>query len=143
MRKKLFRTLFTVVGAIAILLGTQTAAQAETRGNYGADNSWVEQDTATGYCLAEVNTVYSGGSLYAYGAFGDEQAGWSCTGWLERSTNSGVTWSEVSGDHIVYSKPGIYDHAQTGNYYDGLGYLARACFKLSFSGAATHCSYAL
>jgi hypothetical protein len=143
MRKKLFRTLFTVVGAIAILLGTQTAAQAETRGDDGPYTSWVEQDTATGLCYAQVSLTYTPTAYYAYGWFSDYQAGWSCTGWLERSTNFGSTWSEVSGNHEVYSVPGETSHAQTGNYYDGNGYLARACFTLAFSGSATHCSAAL
>ncbi|WP_426507216.1 hypothetical protein ACPPVO_53795 [Dactylosporangium sp. McL0621] len=134
--------LFTVVGAAAILLGAQTAAQAQTNGgSSSAGVAWVQQDTSTGYCQAEVK-LDLGTTTYVYGSFVNQHAGLSCIGWLDRSTDGGSYWYTISGYHTV----GSYSTAQydaTGDYWDGIGYLARACFRLNFAGSATHCSYGI
>jgi hypothetical protein len=56
---------------------------------------------------------------------------------MERSTDGGQTWSVVSSVHAMSSNGSVSTYA----YYDGPGYLARACFQFtSWSGAAVHCS---
>lgn len=47
-----------------------------------------------------------------------------CDGWLIRSSDGGATWTTVSGHHNVYT-PGGSDY--TGWYWDGPGYLTKAC----------------
>jgi hypothetical protein len=113
----------------------QIAAPAESS-FCGAGYCDVEQDTDTGYCDA---IVQFGNANYAYASFEDFNAGWDCTGWLERSTDGGNHWYLESGYHVVYSTF-VETQDATGQYWDGGGYLARACFHLNFSGAATHCS---
>lgn len=51
--------------------------------------------------------------------------GWDvgCFGWLERSTNGGASWDVISGIHDESNGQSV----QTYNYWDGTGYLARAC----------------
>jgi hypothetical protein len=46
----------------------------------------------------------------------------------------------VSGRHILDSIPALVTGG-TGDYHDGPGHVARACFTLGFPGAATHCTY--
>jgi hypothetical protein len=137
MAKKLFGVLVAVVAAAGVLLGAQTAAHAETK-----NDNWVRQDTSTGYCEARVNTtVHSDNNKrYAMGIFKNYQAGWSCIGWLERSVNGG-RWYRISDEHPVLSLWDWTEMDATGDYYDGDDYRARACFKFTFSGAATHCTY--
>jgi hypothetical protein len=138
MAKKLFALLVGVAATMGVLLGAPTAAQAETK-NY----NWVQQDTSLGDCRATVYTVIHSDNKkpYAWGSFKNTQAGWSCIGWLERSV-SGGGWYKVSGDHTVLSWYGTTTSDVTGDYYDGPNYRARACFKFTFSGAATHCTNA-
>jgi hypothetical protein len=138
MVKRLFGVLVVVAATMGVLLGAQTAAQAETK-NY----NWVQQDTSTGNCKAIVYTYIDSDNdkKYAWGSFENYQAGWSCIGWLERSVNGG-SWYMVSDRHTVLSLWGMTKKGATGGYYDGPDYRARACFKFSFSGAATHCTNA-
>lgn len=137
MRRKAFSALLTVIGAGTIVLGAQTAAQAEWR-DKDAGYAEVGQDTQTGYCEALVESEYD--ARYAFGTFINKNAGWSCTGWLERSTDGGHTWYRISGYHTVADGNSVTNTAYTGQYWDTDGYYARACFHLNFSGAANHCT---
>lgn len=139
MRKTLVRTLFALIGVTAILLGTPTVANAETRGGTSTFQE-VQQDTDYGFCRAEVYRY--GTNSYAYALFYNDHAGWDCTMWLERSTDGGATWYTVSGYHTVYDLS-TEDLDSTYPYWDGPGYLARACFHLNFTGAAKHCTYGI
>jgi hypothetical protein len=140
MRRKVLRTLSVVAGVTAILVGTQTAAQAETRGGTSTFQE-VQQNTARGYCRAE---VYLYSNNYAQARYYNDHAGWDCTMWLERSTNNGATWSMQAGAGATLKNlSGKADLAKTYEYWDGPGYLARACFHLNFAGAAKHCTNAL
>lgn len=136
MRKKLLSVVFAVVAAGAIVLGTQTAAQAETR---GGDTSWtwVQQDSSTGFCRAESPRVGTNVS----GIFMNYMVSYGCTGWLERSTNNGSSWTRVSGYHDLAEAYEVTNSASTNLYYDGNYYVARACFRMDFAGAATHCTW--
>jgi hypothetical protein len=138
MPKKLYSMLFAAVGITAVLAGTQTAAQAKTYGG-DSDVEWVRQDTASGYCNAWADERYSPDN-YVRAHVSNAHAGWSCTGWLERTTDWGLHWYRASGYHTVASQAGDINYAETGDYWNGAGYLARACFKLNFSGAANHCT---
>lgn len=136
MRKRLSGVLIAVVAVVAAVFGAQSPARAEDRGS-----NWVEQLTASGYCRAWIDTTLnSAGSVVAYAEFDDLDPGWTCEGWLERSTDGGKHWYIISGYHLLDSVP-VVESDSTGTYYDGVGYLARACFQFTFSGAATHCTY--
>lgn len=137
MRRKAFSALLTVIGASAILLGAQTAAQAEWR-DKDAGYAVVGQNTQSGSCEALVEPEYD--ARYSYGHFINENAGWSCTGWLERSTDSGHTWYRISGYHTVADGGSVTNEDSTGQYWNSDGYYARACFHFNFSGAANHCT---
>lgn len=135
-RRRLLLALVTVGASVAVLVGVAAPAQAETK-----SANWVEQVTASGYCYAEVDLrTNSANNVVAHGHFENFLAGWTCTAWLERSTDGGGHWSTVSGYHTLDSIPGLVEDG-TGDYYDGVGYLARACFHLDFTGAANHCTY--
>ena len=76
-------------------------------------------------------------STYAYAYFYADYTSFYENAWLERSTDGGETWHTVSGVHAMDS----YEFVSTDAYYDGPGYLARACFQFtSWSGAAVHCT---
>lgn len=141
MPRKFSRILFVTAATVAIALGVQTAAQAEVIGDeqYG---SYVVQSTATGRCEAHVVLSQVDGVLNAYGWFLNDYAGWSCVGWLERSTDGGSHWYMVSGTHTVASDRNNIHVDNTGYYSDATTYFARACFHFTFSGAATHCTRA-
>jgi hypothetical protein len=141
MPRKLSRILFAVAATVAITLGTQTAAQAAAIGDE-PNGSYVVQSTATGRCEAHIVLSQIDGTLNAYGWFLNDYASWSCTGWLERSTDGGIHWYMVSGTHTVASDPNNIHVDNTAFYYDATTYFARACFHLNFSGAATHCTRA-
>lgn len=150
---RIFKAALTAGSAASILLGVGTAAHADTVYTSGGDSS-VEQDTANGYGAATATFVNSAGDeidtktsgTYIKGQFWDILSGYTMNGWLERSTNGGATWSTLSGVHSLVPSGGSSDdyYAATDNYYDGPGYLARACFQFtSWSGAAVHCTAAL
>jgi hypothetical protein len=139
----------TAACAIGVALGgSSISAKADTTINSG-NQAWVTQDTAAGAGIASVtwsdpgaNTILSSKNTpaYAYANIDNDFSGYSMAGWLERSTNGGATWSVVSGVHYLNSG-NTYTEALTDAYYDGPGYLARACFQFtSWSGAAVHCS---
>lgn len=141
MKRKPLRTLVTATGVAALVLGAQTVAQAETHGGDG-DTQWVQQNTSSGWCRATLEVWKTDNGLMAKGVFANDHANYDCTGWLERSSDLGLTWKRISGLHDVLSKPTGEQISSTGNYSDQ-GYYARVCFHLDFSGAATHCSASL
>jgi hypothetical protein len=138
-RRSLLRALFAFVSVAAILLGAQATALADTHGGTSTFQE-VQQNTDYGYCRAE---VYVYPNSYAQGLFYNDHAGWDCTMWLERSTNGGATWFVVSGYHTLRDLSTSADLDSTYEYWDGAGYLARACFHLNFAGAAKHCTYGI
>ena len=134
MRIKSFFAAFAVAASVAGVLSAPTAAQAETK-----EDNWVQQDTEFGFCSAQVSLYTTNGKQYASGGFTNTWSGQDCYGWLERSTNGGNSWSLVSGVHLL-TPPFKETYDNTGLYYDGPGYLARACFHFGFTGAAHHCT---
>jgi hypothetical protein len=56
-----------------------------------------------------------------------EHPGHTCTGFVERSSNGGKTWSVASAKVALPSVSGLEGFANTGLVYDGPGYKARAC----------------
>lgn len=126
---------------MGIALGaTTTSAKADT-----TNSATVSQATAIGEATATVvwtnqtgnDVLTKTSATYAYGYFFADYTGYTMNAWLERSTDGGQTWSTVSGVHAMSS----HDWVSTYSYYDGPGYLARACFQFtSWSGAAVHCT---
>jgi hypothetical protein len=127
---------------IGIALGaTGTSAQADP-----ATSATVTQTTANGEATGTVVWTDQSESIdldtktsatYAYAYFYAQYTTYTENAWLERSTDGGETWSTVSGVHTLDSEGFV----STDAYYDGPGYLARACFQFtSWSGAAVHCT---
>lgn len=134
---------------VGIAMGASgTSAEAATASSvpYVAN---VIQGTADGEGIAVVswtNAAETEGpttktsSTYAMATIINDYSGFALNGWLERSTNGGNTWSNVSSVH-AFNNGSVYSAVNTYAYYDGPGYLARACFQFtSWSGAAVHCS---
>jgi hypothetical protein len=130
---------------IGIALGSAgTSAKAATA-TPGVSAS-VSQTTAVGVATGTVYWTTQSESIdlsiktsstYAYATFYADYTGFTMDAWIERSTDGGQSWSTVSSVHAM----GSDDFVSTYAYYDGPGYLARACFKFtSWSGAADHCS---
>ncbi|MBF9069070.1 hypothetical protein [Streptacidiphilus fuscans] len=135
--------------ALGIVLVSAGTAQADTTDTNGR---WAEvtQTTASGWATADLQFVDGAGNpinskttpAFAQATFFDTETGYTLNGWLERSTDGGRTWYQESGIHAL-SSTGTTE-STTDPYYDGPGYLARACFQFtSWSGAAVHCSPAI
>jgi len=109
-----------LAGMLAI--GSATAAVAAPSGLPASGGGSKEYGyfTYNAYCNGDMTVKWDGnGNDYARGNFylGDG----SCEGWLERKAPGGQ-WTLVSGIHL-----GLPYHQSTGWYWDGPGYLARAC----------------
>ena len=136
---------------LGLVLAGAGVAQADTSQNNGS-NALVVENTANGLGEGYVWWVNGSGDpvdskstpAFAEAEFYDYQTGYTLNGWLERSTDGGKTWTQVSGTHALSSTTTDSSSAPTDGYYDGPGYLARACFQFtSWSGAAVHCSPAI
>lgn len=142
MRKSAKMTL-VLAAALGALIGSGGAASADTTWT-GVNYAGVDQDTALGSGWAQVD--WNAGSktapAYAYAFIDNGHSGYSLNGWLERSHNGGA-FERVSGIHAL--NDGSADASVlTDAYYDGPGYMARACFQFtSWSGAAVHCTPAI
>lgn len=123
------RGMVAASAAAMLVAGTASTADAASVASTGAvpagspgsaEHGWV------GYsddCNADMTFKWDGnGNDYARANF--YLAGNTCMAWLERSTNYGETWSVISGIHYSLAPP---YHGSTGYYWDGDGYLARAC----------------
>lgn len=136
MRRKSFGSSAAVSVALVALLSAQSAAHADDASKFS-----VRQETATGYCEAQVVQDLSRQNQYAAADFFNYKAGLDCIGWLERYHNGG--WTTISGYHTVLSTSYL-NVGQTGWYWNGEGgYSVRACFKFTFSSAAVHCTLPL
>jgi len=142
--RKLMKAALVVTVSLGTVLGVTTAAQADTTFT-GANYAGIYTDTAAGVALAQVDwtTGTKTAPAYAHAYIENSHTAYSLNGWLERSTDGGKTWSIESGINAL--NDGSADTSvQTYDYYDGPGYLARACFQFtSWSGAAVHCSPAI
>lgn len=125
------RAVATAAAAAGLVIGLTGSAQAQDGYTNGSYVSSQHQSFAGCVGDLQTGTSTSNGSLYARGMFilntstrkdanGNSLA---CQGWLQRSTNGGQTWSDLSYRHVGYG--GV--HAGTDYYYDGAGYLARVC----------------
>jgi hypothetical protein len=135
MRQRLVGGLAALLGATALVLGIQAPAHAGDVSDYE-----VIQYTNSGLCYAILEKdPLSGKDHYVSGLFSNQGSGFTCIGMLERSTDGGAHFTVVSGYHYLASGP-TPTVGQTGDYWDGPGYLARACFYFDFSGSAVHCT---
>ncbi|WP_377267645.1 hypothetical protein [Peterkaempfera sp. SMS 1(5)a] len=141
------------IGAVALVtvLATAGAAHADTVDTNGR---WAEvtQTTADGWASAFLQFVDASGNpindkttpAFVQATFQSVQTGYTLEGWLQRSTDGGANWKQISGTHVLSTTLTSVDDSMTDRYYDGPGYLAQACFKFtSWAGAATHCSPAI
>ena len=109
----------TLAGAVPAFADTQQAYVAvSAAGNIGSSSACT--------VLLLSAQVSSGGPGYV-SAFVENSATKTCTGWIERSTNKGKTWTTVSRRIAVpHFSPAAY--AKTADYYSG-GDLARPCYQ--------------
>ncbi len=140
-----------LAAATGIAFGAAGTAHADTVGTLGSSSA-VNQATANGSGDATVSwtdrsgTIFLGSKTipaYAMADCIDYNTDYTMDCWLERSTDGGADWSQVSGTHELTSSTSeaFQPGTATGGYYDGPGYLARACFRFtSWSGAAKHCT---
>ncbi|TDT98295.1 hypothetical protein EDD99_6522 [Streptomyces sp. 846.5] len=122
-----WKTALTLAAAGALALGVQADAQAST----GTDQ--VRGDTWSYNCEFQLLATWDGlGDDYAAAKiinWGYDAPGEDCQGWLQRYHNG--SWTTVSGIHdVVNTASGGTYSQQTYNYWDGSGYLARACGQL-------------
>jgi hypothetical protein len=86
-----------------------------------------DQTLCTVYLVSTWNTpnYYAAAKVVNSATSAYTASGWTvgCFGWLERSTNGGASWDVISGVHDEANGQSV----QTYNYWDGSGYLARAC----------------
>ena len=136
------------LGIVLFSAGTAQADTTDTNGRW-AD---VNQTTASGWANAALQFVDASGDpinskttpAFAQATFSNVETGYTMNGWLERSTDGGKTWYQESGIHTLSTTLTSVADQTTDGYYDGSGYLARACFQFtSWSGAAVHCSPAI
>src|ERR1700727_1558098 len=122
------RGLKAVVGAamaLTVALATADAAGAETVQNDGSD-ALVTQPTADGFGEAYVWWVDASGNpvssktvpAYAKADLYDYQTGYTMDGWLQRSTDGGKNWTQVSGTHALNSTLTTNQEQGTDPYYD-------------------------
>jgi hypothetical protein len=120
--RKLARRMLIITAPIAaasvMVLGTSVAANAST-GNQvvvaSATSPW-------GSCTLQLLGTWDGyGDDYAAARIIDNSSWWECDGVLQRSTDGGQTWTDVSGYHQL----GPGQSVTTYNYWDGDGYLCR------------------
>jgi hypothetical protein len=143
MRYRTARTVLTLGAAFVALLAGGSAAQAETTWT-GVNYAGVAQttDLGTGWAQVDWNAGSKTTPAYAYAYIDNGHTGFALKGWLERD-HDGEGWQRISDYHYL-DDTGSDTHAETDQYYDGPGYLARACFQFtSWAGAATHCTPAI
>ena len=114
------RGLVLVAAVAALVLGVEGSAQASTgnqvpRGYASADYG------ACGYTLLLTWDGHGNDFAAAMITSNVNTGTIQCAGVLERSTNGGATWSQVSSVHVE----DFGESVTTYNYWDGAGYLAR------------------
>ncbi|WP_427925115.1 hypothetical protein [Streptomyces sp. cg40] len=143
MMRNSVKAALVLAAAFGAMVGSGSAASADTTW-IGANYAGVSVNTAKGVGWAQVDwtTGSKTAPAYAHAWIQNGSTGYSLDGWLERSHNGGA-FVRVSGIHAL--NDGSTDTSvQTYDYYDGPGYLARACFQFtSWSGAAVHCTPAI
>jgi hypothetical protein len=124
-KRSLVRALGIGVASAGLAIGVTSSAQAETGFTNGAyiSSTYVSFVGCSGQVQAGYST--STGDTYARGWFtlNTSTRGLACQGWLERSTNGGSSWSDLSYTHVGAGGQTV----GTDYYYDGPGYLARVC----------------
>jgi hypothetical protein len=122
----------TLAGAVPALADTTQAYVAVSQASTAGGN-------ACGVLLVSAQ-VSSGGPGYV-SAYVENSTTKTCTGWIERSTNKGKTWTTVSKRVTVpHTTPAAF--AKTADYYAG-GDLARPCYQYGTGKAVCGPSAAL
>jgi hypothetical protein len=123
MRNLRIRAAATVIVAAGFTAGLTGSAQAQTGYTDGSIRAAVEFKYCQGYL--QFGTSNTNGSTYARGVFYLPYSSRSlpCVGWVQRSTDGGSTWSDISDRHTTSGGSDV----TTYYYYDGADYLARVC----------------
>jgi hypothetical protein len=96
-------------------------------------NLYVEPGTYVGQSNSH---DYAQAGVYESSQFKDNESG-DCEGWLERSTDGGHNWNMLGDLHFTTGR-GTSD--ATGWYYDGPGYMARACARDTWKANPDTCT---
>lgn len=124
--KRIATVTVTIGAAVGLMLGSAAPALADTQQAYVAGSLTGDGTGACEVFLLSAQ-VSAGGPAYVSAVVANSGTK-TCTGWIERSTNKGKTWTTVSPRVAVpHSTPPAY--AKTADYYDGPGDLARACYQ--------------
>lgn len=102
------------IGALS-LVGTRDA-------NASTGNQVVVSTASSGACNLQLLASWDGhGNDYAAARITGTSPYFDCNGVLQRSTDGGRTWTDVSSVHSVIDGQSV----TTYNYWDGAGYLCR------------------
>lgn len=124
--KRIAAVALTMTAAAGLVLGEAVPALADTQQVYALRSVAISSSGACEVLLLSAQ-VPASGPAYVSAIVADTGAQ-TCTGWIERSTNKGKTWTTVSKRVAVpHSTPQAF--AKTGDYYDGPGDLARPCYQ--------------
>jgi hypothetical protein len=95
---------------------------------YGQGQVDVNLGSGSNLCFAEVNssTVSKAASSQTALTLHAQYGGIACTGWLESSSDSGSTWTQVTPTYSL-SYDGGQTYAFSPAVADGTGQLVRAC----------------
>jgi hypothetical protein len=102
----------------------------------------VQEDMGSGYCSAVIwqTTADDYGNApdgtFAMAVFANYESGYTRDLWIERNVND-TGWYRVGGVTAI-SKSG--STVETGHYYNGGGYQARACFQFNRGSSLGRCT---
>lgn len=135
-----------VLAPVAVFTTSGVANAAIVGHCAGSNNCSVQEDMGSGVCGASIWQTDSAGNTdpsgtFAQAFFGNTTTGYDCRAWIERDVNN-TGWYQVSGTYVL---PPTDSSDQTGNYFDGGGYQARACIQFDWGSSlgAVHCSPAI
>jgi len=128
--------LFAVpAAAVAILAATQAAAGASSAAL--GPTSTVTQNTSDGYCSAGISFYYN--SYLVADGWLRNTSQYSCTAWMETSSDGGRTFTQSSPNFTLSAHSGTTWHGFF-SVYDQAPLVSRTCFKFPWAGAAHHCT---
>jgi hypothetical protein len=149
MRKRLIAVIVTAAAVAGLVLGGAASAVAAP---LIADVSYTVVATASHTTNAATGSgctvvllseqITAADPAYVSGYLQNVQAGKACTGWLERASSGGTTWTVSSAVVRAPSAARLTDWVKLGEQRDGPALKARVCFQVG-AAAAVYCTKAV